>query len=821
MRFEEFVLRVPGDEFRIRFHENLTVLAGVGANERRALVDSILGALTGDADGAMMQATDHTGRRVELTALGGQVRARYLDDEGGSAPTPIGWFAPDAETLRSLLVITAEDVGCTARIGRADDSPAIAEARAALWSVDDERQAALDARDAVEAALIRMAELDSAIRVADQGAARRAYAIVVGELEKVRAEAEAVRSTTEAPAVVDRELLIEAAGLQRLAERWFVATDAADGARIEALGDDQIDPHDIAWLVDVPTEVPADLPSVLRAATEAERDVQDLQDGLHEVATASLPAQADPRVVTLASVDQGELWRCRDRLIQARADLENERLRVGGMGDGPPSSAVEAMEEAHARWEAADRIVEERRVIVVGGGALLALLALPAAGLAGPFVVGLILIAVLGGVYAFLGRPGNDRAAAARDEQRALLALGAPSYLSFHMRRIDVSLDPSNNDRLELAEAEMRLADRAWAAVAGPIGFSEANELEPAVRTFVAQIGSRHGAVEELGALRRVLEHERIPAAAVARQAALDAVAPYGMDADDLAAVEPEVVVAQLAAMVGLGAAARRRQAVLDAEAEEQEAAHLLDEVLVRLGYDDGALGARLEAASWTIEKARDRDAARAASRPLAEIDEDLERLAAEARQQRRPEFAGVTAADAVEDTEVEALRAERDQLSASLTEHEQASADLERLSERRGELPGGPGRARGGGCLRPGRARRGGAGADGLARPPRPHLGPRPPGRAAAGRPRRRPRRRAGRVQVGAHGHAPPPRREGPGALPHRRCLHRGLGPSPRPGRGEHHPPRTGRLTAGISPTAGGRSCSGGCGARRRRGRR
>ncbi len=42
MRFEELVLRIPGDEFKIRFHEHLTVLSGIGMLERGALSDSRL-----------------------------------------------------------------------------------------------------------------------------------------------------------------------------------------------------------------------------------------------------------------------------------------------------------------------------------------------------------------------------------------------------------------------------------------------------------------------------------------------------------------------------------------------------------------------------------------------------------------------------------------------------------------------------------------------------------------------------------------------------------------------------------------------------------
>ena len=54
MRLEELVLRTAGDEFRVRFHEQLTVLSGIGMLERQALADSLLGALTGNAENTIL-----------------------------------------------------------------------------------------------------------------------------------------------------------------------------------------------------------------------------------------------------------------------------------------------------------------------------------------------------------------------------------------------------------------------------------------------------------------------------------------------------------------------------------------------------------------------------------------------------------------------------------------------------------------------------------------------------------------------------------------------------------------------------------------------
>lgn len=689
MRFEEFVLRVPGDEFRLRFHEQLTVLAGVGPDERVALVDSIVGALTGEAEGAVLTGTDHTGRPIEVTSLGGHVRARYLDEDGGQAPAPVGWFAPDARQLRQLLVVTAAslDVGAP-EVGQArdDDPPELAEARRALWLVEQDRRAALDAQAAVEDALRRMGELDEAIRAAEAGAARRAYAEVVAELDRVRAEKAAVEASDEA-AAADAELLAEAPGLHRLAAAWVDACDAADAAREAAEDDDPVEPEDVAWLAAVPTEIPDHLHHLLRDAADADRRVESLRGSLHDVATASLVDPEDQRIVALASVDQGDLWRSHERVAVARAELHRERLRVGGLGAGPDSAVVEALEDAHTRWEAADALVQKRKVVVVGGAALLALLALPGFGIFGPAASVLLLLGVTGGGGYLYGRPVVERARAALAEKAALEPLGAATYLTFHMRRIDATLDPGTRERLELAAAELRLAERGWEAISGGVDHAEAAELAVAVKSLAKEIQARHGALEELAELRRVLEEEHRPAAERATAALLEALEPYGVTAGEVAGVTPDVVLAVVAARVDLGHAARRHQDVLAAEADEEKAADLLDDVLGRMGYGgDDVLPARFEAAGRAIEGAAGRAAARAQARPTAVIDADLARLDADARRLHRPEFVGVTAEEASA-PDIDALRAERGPLSASLAEHERAGADVERLTARRAEL--------------------------------------------------------------------------------------------------------------------------------------
>src|SRR5258708_2746664 len=122
MRLEDLVLRIPGDEFQVHFHEQLTVLSGIGMLERQALADSIIGALTGDAENSVATLTDRTGRPVEIVSNGGTAACRYLDDDSPALPV-VGTLAPTADALRALVLVQAGDLGLTPNRARSDDHP--------------------------------------------------------------------------------------------------------------------------------------------------------------------------------------------------------------------------------------------------------------------------------------------------------------------------------------------------------------------------------------------------------------------------------------------------------------------------------------------------------------------------------------------------------------------------------------------------------------------------------------------------------------------------------------------------------------------------
>lgn len=682
VRFDEFVLRGQADEeFRVRFHERLTVLAGVGSAERQLLVDAVIGGLTGTGDDAAVRGVDHTGRPIEIISGNGRVAARFADD-GTSAPAPIGWFAPDAEGLRQLLVVTAEDLGASAsHEARDDDPPELVEARAALRDLAAQLEAVIEEQRRHEAAKAELAELLDRIRSAEADAARREYARTLAELERVRAEA-AVLQSGEHGAEAEKHLLESAEEAHRLAARWRDLAAETARARQATAGDEVLDPTDVARLLAVPETPPADLADLVGDLVRAAEHVNALEERLREVASASLPVPDDARLLTLASIDQGELWDAHRRLVAADAAASREQVAVGGIGAvGERATAISELEDAHAGYESACAVIEQRRVPVVAGSALAALLGVPV-GAASPIIALVLCIAAVAGAVAGLGIPMRQRAAAARREAAALELVGVPTYLGFHLRRVDATVDPRGTlDRLADAQAELEAAQRSWDALSGGITADAAAEVEAEVRAYAAALASREGVVQEVAELRRTLDELAVPDLATARQRLALAVEPYGLATGDIDALEPRFVLDLVAGQVGLGHVARRQRALEEATADEEKVANRLDDLLGQLGFDGDDLEDRVTALDTAVDHARNRQAARKAARPMAEIKADIERLTTEARALRRPEWHDVEAAD-VDEPDVAALVARRDQLEAQLAEF-RPGVDVERLQDR------------------------------------------------------------------------------------------------------------------------------------------
>ena len=267
MRFEELSLRIPGDELRMRFHQRITVLSGLEAPERRGLVDSLLGSLAdGPAGQTVLVYRDGQDRRVTL-ARGDSGAVFHTYDDGSAAPDLIAALGLDSTRLHELAHVDEAGVGLFAADLGVPETPELAEARAALTAITHELDAALAARQAVEALREEMAEIDERLREADEGGAKRRYARLLAQLERVRAEAAAAR-TGDVGAASDRRFMENGRQAMRAAKRWSQANAHLEEARQRCGRRERLDEATIAQALATPDRVPAKLDTLIRAGLQ-------------------------------------------------------------------------------------------------------------------------------------------------------------------------------------------------------------------------------------------------------------------------------------------------------------------------------------------------------------------------------------------------------------------------------------------------------------------------------------------------------------------------------------------------------------------------
>lgn len=680
MRFDELILQDPDGAFRVRFHPQLTVLAGLGPVERRSLAESVLGSLAGGTEVTVLRYLDETGEPVIVRGENGRVTAQRED--GSPLPAPVGSLAPDRAALRSLMLLHADDLGVLGRPSREDEHPELREARDMLDALTAELEVALGQQEQLKARQAQLDGLEEQLRVALDGKARREYAQVLAQLERVRAEAAALKSGT-AGIDADQHLLASADTARDIARRWEEAA-----ARVRELarpleGHNRLDPEARDRLARIPVHPPADLDELV---TELQRaaDARDaLDQRLQTLSVAKLPAPSDPLVAELGLLDQAVLWGAVDRLAEAGETLQRVQLSLGGLEldeMGPPPAVVAEIEAAHSELNAADQAVEAARLrgyAGLGVSVVLAVLGLVTT----PLVLPVALVGAVVAMIAFFARPKARRAHAARAEQAALARAEATSYLAFHIRRVEASVDPHLRAVVETTMLEHRAALESWVDLVGPdAGLEAALALRAEIEDYNEALRNLGDTADEIEQLRRELDEQAEPACRAARQQVVDLCDPYLVAAPDLEDLPglPWAVAQQCKR----GAAAREEIKLGTAEMDEQVASARLDELLLQLGFDAGPLDARVGALEWAVSRAAEREDARHRARPRAEIDAELAELQNAAAKLRRPEWATVTAADAAA-PDIPELEARRSQLLSQLAEA-RPEVDVERLADRR-----------------------------------------------------------------------------------------------------------------------------------------
>ncbi|MFZ6005181.1 MAG: hypothetical protein ACOYXM_14745 [Actinomycetota bacterium] len=680
MRFEEMILQDPEGEMRVRFHPELTVLSGLGAPERCALTESLLGAVMSGRESTTLRCTDGADHHFTIVGADGGVTA-HLDDGSPIAP-PLARLAEDPSAVRSLMVLGPDDVGTSKPASREDEPPDLREARATLDELTAELERALGSQQAMEALQDEIDRLEEELRQAHDGIARREYAMTLAQLERVRAEAAAVQAGS-AGIDADRHLLSSADTARELAAAWAEANARVEELTARLATRHEVDASDLEALAHVPAEPPAELAAVAADLQEATDEHDALDHRLQELSVSKLPSPSDPAVAELGLLDQDALWQAAERLVEASEAMQRVQVSLGGLeidDMGPAPALVAEIEQAHADVEAAERAAAAARVPALGGA--FAGVSLAAGGLASVALllpVGLVIAAA--SLIAGVVLPALRRSRMVRIENAALECAEAPSYLAFHIRRVEASIDPKLREMVETTTLEHRTAAAAWANLVGEvIDVSHAVALRDETEAYNQALRNLGDTADEIEQLRRELEEQAAPRVAALRDELARLTEPYLLDDRDLADVV--TVWSSVQRQCEIGAAARAHIELDDARVDEQKASSRLEDLLLQLGFDAGPLDARVGALEWAVTRAAEREDARANARPIDELEAELRQLEAAADALRRPEWATVTAADA-ETPDIPELEARRAHLMSQLTEAH-AEVDVERLADRK-----------------------------------------------------------------------------------------------------------------------------------------
>ena len=177
-------------------------------------------------------------------------------------------------------------------------------------------------------------------------------------------------------------------------------------------------------------------------------------------------ADADATIARLADLDQDALWAAADELIATETRLREEAEAAGATAEDAP--LIEAVEERHAAFEAAQARHESFRhhAIFIGGAAALG--AVPAALLNRWTAIPFLAVALLTTLVSIRFRRRLHKAR--RAEQEALTAAGAESYLAFHVQRMNELLDSEQTrERIAAAATAHRRAAAQWRTMAGEV----------------------------------------------------------------------------------------------------------------------------------------------------------------------------------------------------------------------------------------------------------------------------------------------------------------------------------------------------------------
>lgn len=678
MRFDQLTLHDPEGDLRVRFHAALTMLCGLGASERAALGDGVLGSVTGVSARSTLHLTDGEGRHLTALVNDGRLTATYQDET--PAPPPLGALGADPAAARAVMLLSADDLGAATQAVRDNEPAELREAREALEHLTSELDAARNEQQAADDLRRQLAGLDGELGAARDGIARREYALVLAQLERVRAEVAAVDADG-ASIDADRHVLSNSDAARALVRSWNEARQAAT-VLSEGLADgERFEQAERELNSELPRDVPSGFKGLVDGVRAATVTRAAIDQRLQSLSVAKLPAPSHPVVAELGLLDQGPLWATADRASEASAALRRLQVSLGGLvleEAGTAPEVVDEIESAHLQCAAAELAAAAARgrgIAAIGGAFALALVGVISAHLLIPVSV---LVAVAASVLGFV-LPARRRSAATRVELAALELADATTYLGFHIRRVEATVDPEQRAFVVAASYEHRAALSDWVDLAGAVELTDALAVRDEVQAYNQALQDLGDTAVEIEELRHQLHADAEPALAAARCELLTAIIPYHLtvaDLDDL-----DLLPGAIERRCAEGERARRQIELDDIEVDLEKATLRLEDVLLQIGFDEGALEARVGALEWAIGRATEREEARRTARPREEVEKELQRLQAEAAQRRRPEWTAVTARNA-ESSDIPELEARREALVLK-TNATRPDVDEVRLADR------------------------------------------------------------------------------------------------------------------------------------------
>ncbi|MCU1453308.1 MAG: hypothetical protein JWN46_1454 [Acidimicrobiales bacterium] len=629
MRFEQLVLYLPGDQFRLRFSPRVTVVSGVDEAARADLLDAVIKATAGLTPNATVIFTDHTGRRIFAESTG----ATYADTSE-PAPTPAQLIGGDPDVLLQLMALRAADLGLEGGRPLAQLRGDLVGARSAVSDLRAELDQAVERAFDFDERQDDLAEVAAQLARLEDDEARWRWLEASEQADDLRAELAALDRDPDGKDDADCRLLDAVAEVRESGEAWADLATAAEQLRDQLGAPPAVSRADVARVAATPDAVPTMFTERFNRWQQATADRRAAELAADEVEHADPAVPDDALVEALARVDQDALWATHAELVGCSTAFEEASTRFGGLNDEIDPAVEHDVEAAHLDVVRSQRRVKERSLpgaLAAGALAASTLLSIRLGIVAGAAT----LLSALAVACWLVLVPRRRLSDAVREETAQLRRAGAATWLGLHLRRIDGPIDAKARRELEEAANAKAAAEVDWQDLVGEVdvvvaGAREAEirahaaEIDPAARA--ARIAECHRAVET--ARRR--EH----AAAGALTSGLGA---YGIPEN----IPTDQVRSVLAGRIAAGRVARDWGELFRLDDALQLATTDLDRLLGDLGFHGDDLEERLTRVIGAVARARTRLSAAEHQRDRGELEAELRVLAERIEHDRRPGWAG------------------------------------------------------------------------------------------------------------------------------------------------------------------------------------